>query len=465
MKKLLISIALLIGTCIVYSQDWSEPQIITDTNSVYANPFVAVYGETSWMFYEKHGEVTSIFKMNLNNPGDNVKLLETVDFNCRLPFLESWRSTNYVGFLFFVSDELGPEKLFASKFYDNDSLGERIVVIDNVDTSYFDDYFINDFLIGYTINNKVFLGKLVFTGGNPSVVDTEFVDSLSSNVQVVDRNAFWQRNENDSVKIVHAEYLYNQDSASWYWNKSTYIDSTGNSSSLSLSISDNIGGEIFVWVNNNEIKSTGSFDTVVIESYGLPNIRQLSMINWHYACKGRYIHDPFHLCFTTGQDGNSEIVSVGNFEYDSSFITRNNFKDENPKVFFGEFKESWQFGYSNWVYCIWQTHINGKVAISMSKNEAVKVASIEEINISDNYLKVSPNPFSNRLNISVNTYGSNAEVRIIDLRGHQLAAYQIHSNNNWQSINWQPNSQNPKGIYFVVLNLEGKKFVRKVVLQ
>jgi len=55
MKKILLiaSLILVCGFLEAQSPEWTEPQTITDTNSFYANPYLAVLDETSWLFYEK----------------------------------------------------------------------------------------------------------------------------------------------------------------------------------------------------------------------------------------------------------------------------------------------------------------------------------------------------------------------------------------------------------------------------
>jgi len=221
-----------------------------------------------------------------------------------------------------------------------------------------------------------------------------------------------------------------------------------------------------MWVKNDTVfASEYGGDVFVMNTNSKPNVREISLVNWGMGVK-KEMWDMHYLCFATGLGDSSEIFSSQEFCNENGFyITNNNIPDDNPEVYFGEFSGSGNGGAKYYVYCIWQTHFNGNTALSMAKSVAEFTWSIDEKSVVNDFLKASPNPFSDRLNIKVNTYGTNAEVRIIDLMGQQIATYTIHSGNEWQDINWQPSLKISKGIYLVVLNIDGKEFVRKVVYQ
>jgi len=477
MKKPVFTFALVIMFSILNAQEyceWTEPVLITDTNSVYANPFVSVYYETSWMFYEKEGDNTSIYKMDLNEISNNIVLLSSSGVNYSSPFFREFWDNSLSGWLFYLSDQEGEQNLYSSILYENDSLGEPIKLIENPNNLEVIDFMIPT--LDYSPNKLVFtLDSSVFSCNiylSPDSVYTDNVVQLDTNgfnTEIGGSTAIWQCLEMDSLHIKKSDRVYNPDSGSYYWTIPTYVDSIGNSNYLTTSRLSEFwyGDTYFVWEKNDTVY--GSYygnDVFVINTNSQPNVREISMVNWAMGVKTD-IWDLYYLCFTTGLGDSSEIFSSQMFcNEDGVFITNNNVPDDNPEVYFGESSGAGSGGWLQYVYCIWQTHINGNIALSMSKSVAEFTWSINENTAVDNYLKVSPNPFRELLKININTYNEHAELRILNIHGQQVAIFEnINSINNWQSINWQPNSQNPKGIYFVVLNLEGKKFARKVVLQ
>lgn len=464
MKKLVLVLSLVLISFLLSAQEyflWSQPEIITDTNSVYSNPFVSTYDYSAWMFYEKREDKSSIYKMDLTNNEDNILLLSSETINYKSPTFYENYSPNFIGYLFYLSDEEGVDNLYAAKLFEDNTLGLSTKLIQNSANKNIIDYSINmDDYIGYTIDSVVYAAELKVMTDTIYIEEETILDSSSFNIQLGNRKAFWQKMESDSSHIRSSTYTF-----STGWRTPTYIDSIGDcrgltTSSLIYGFGD---GDEHCWVKGDTVVGYSDFmGSNTINTFSRTDVRELSMVNWFILVKDSY-EQPHYLCFTTGLDDDSEIFSShGEMGWEEGvYISNNNYPDDNPKVYFGEAVD-WAF----YVYCIWQTHINGKIALSMAKSKAFIGSGIEENSMIDNYLKISPNPFTDNLNIRFNTYGRNAELKIYDINGRQVAGFEnVNLGINWQSVVWQPASKISKGIYVVSLQLDGKTYTRKIVRQ
>ena len=467
MKKLASLSILLFLSTFLFAQDyfkWSEPEIITDINSVYANPYLAPYDFTSWIFYEKHGENSSIYKMDVNNSSDNVLLIGSSGNDYKQAYFRYTGNPEFIGHLLYLSDEEGAFNLYAVKLFEDNSLGQVNKVIQNLENKDIMDYSIDgDGYIAFTIDSLVYAAEISFYNDSVFTVRESLLDSSSFNIRVNNRRSFWQRNENDSSLIKNSEYKYVADSGFSVWQTPIYADSIGNNTWLTNSrFIDDWGGDEFCWVKRDSILGIGNYGGInTINTFSKPNVRQLSMINWFIAVKNPY-EEPHYTCFTTGLGDSSEIYSShGEFGWEEGvYISDNDYPDFNPKVSFGEYID-WA---SYYVYCIWQTQIGGNIALSMAKAKAFIGSGIDENIRIDDFLKVSPNPFKEVLKIEFNNHNKVSKVQIFDIQGQEVYSYEsLSSLNEWQNISWHPANKVSKGTYFVVLDIEGKKYTRKVV--
>ena len=474
MKKILLITSLFLVCNVIQAQDpeWTEPQFITDTNSVYANPYLAVLEETSWLFYEKQEETSSILKMDINNPVDNYVVLSSATVNYSFPVFYYSYNSNYQGRILYLSDEDGYYNIYAVKLLNNDSIGIPIKLIQNTGNKNITDYSLNfNGEIGYTMDSMVYVADIHNQLDTIYIDNHTLLDSSSFNIKISYQIASWQKIENDSSHIVSSHLLF--ENGNHYWSPPFYADSTGDCQWLTTSTeAEAMGSSLYCWENDDTVTAiVGLYppylDTIILKTYSKTNIRHMSMITWWFGVN-KDLFEPYYLCFSTGLGDSSEIFSsqFNVWNEEGVFITDNNFLDENPKVFFGETKEGSSWGWSLWVYCVWQSHVNGNIALSMSKNVADFSSSINENNSVDNYLKVYPNPFSDKLYIEFNTQGQKGSVSIYNQKGQKVGGHNnINSGNEWQTSIWQPNLQLSKGVYIVILSINGKSFARKVVLQ
>jgi len=473
-KKILFISSLFLISNFLQAQDpeWTEPQFITDTNSVYANPNLAVLAETSWLFYEKQETTSSILKMDINNPNDNYVVLSSNTVNYSYPVFYYSYSSSYQGRIFYLSDEDGFFNIYAVKLLNNGNIGIPIKLIQNTGNKNITDYSFNfNGQIGYTMDSMVYVADLHNQADTIYIDNHTLLDSSSFNIKVNYQVASWQKIENDSSHIVDSHLLF--ENGNHYWGPTSYADSTGNCQWLTTSAeAEPMGNSLYCWETNDTVTaivglSPPYLDTIILNTYSRTDVKHMSMITWWIGVS-KDLFEPYYLCFTTGLGDSSEIFSsqFNLWNEDGVYITNNNFRDDNPKVFFGETKNSSSGGWTLWVYCIWQSHVNGNIALSMSKNVADFTSSTNENVSVNNYLKVSPNPFSDRLNIEINTQGKKGSVNIYHQSGQKVGSYDnINLSNEWQTLVWQPNIQLVNGIYIVVLTINGKSFARKVVLQ
>lgn len=451
--------------------DWTEEQVITDTLSNYSNPNIVPIGYDAWMFYQKNEEKSSIWKMNLTSLSDNISILNSTTYNYSSPYFVYTFNPDYLGYIFYLWDKEGCKNLYASKYYENDSLGEAIKVVENNENYDVSDYsVIEDGFISFTIDSLVYVAELKFYMDSVYTENETLLDSNSTNIQVKYYGAAWQKEETNDFHIYKSYYKYNADSAKFLWTEPSYADSMGNSNWLTRSNSIAGWGEnSMCWVNNNYIKMlSGDYNYSYIDTintFSKNNVRQISMVVWDMAVKNSF-HLPHYTAYTINTGDESEIFcSQGEYGWDdSATISNNSYMDENPKLFFGESVDGWGTE-AYYVYCIWQSHVNGNIALSMSKAKAFIGSKIDENVPAENFLKVSPNPFNDRLKIAYNSHNQNGEIKIVNIKGELIAEFNnIKPSPAWESLEWLPDSQHSKGIYLVIYNFGNKQISTKVVL-
>ena len=471
MKKLVPMIFVLLTT-FLSAQDfeWTQPQIITDTNSFYTHPFVAVYNDSAWLFYEKQEQHSSIYKMNLNDTENNVLLLGSESVNYQQPVFYADIYGDYYGRLFYLSDEEGFFNLYTVQLFENDSLGTPVKIVPNPADKSITDYFINTSdIITYTIDSMVYAAEIKIT---PDTVYTErntLLDSASFNIKIDEPLVSWQKIENDSSHIKTSLRIFNPDSGAFFWQTPRYADTTGDCRWLAANHAVPYYGSNFLfWVKQDSVKGLYGYypyvDTITIDTDSKPDVREITFLSWQYGVK-RQLFDPYYLCFATGPGDSSEIYCV-QMNDENVYLTNNDYPDDHPEIYFGELKSTDPGGgWTLWVYCIWQAHINGKAALAMSKNIATFTTSIKENHTVDKYIRVSPNPFHDNLKISINTSGKEASLAIFNIGGMEIARYSpAQSVIGWQHFTWHPSSTSAPGVYFIVLTTDGKKYVRKAIL-
>ena len=476
MKKLAIALSLFSISILLPAQgyfEWSEPVIITDTNSVYSNPYVYSIGYTTWIFYEQNENHSSIHKMDLNYLEDNSTLLSSDTFNYKKPIFIDHNSTEYLGYLFYLSDTESAFNLYASKLYEDNTVGSSIKVIENVENSDIMDFTIStEGYIGYTIDSIVYAALLNIYNDTVYTEKITQLDTTSFNIQVDARIAFWQKLENDSSHIKYSNYKYIPDSGFSTWEIPNYADSTNDCRWLIKSkFVESWNSDEFCWVVGDTIAGRSGYNYFTtpntINTFSQPNVRELSMINWFIAVKSTY-EEPHFLCFTTGLGDSSEIYSShGEFGWEEgAYISNNDYPDDNPEVYFGEMASGGSSGMVYNVYCIWQSHFGNKTALSMARSEAFIGSDIDENNLIDNHLRVSPTPFHSNLNIMIKGNNHNNDLKVYDVTGRIMVDFgSFKTENTWLSVEWAPNSDLKSGIYFVVLNADDKRYVKKVIYQ
>jgi len=475
MKKLAFALCLFSISILLPAQgyfEWSEPVIITDTNSVYSNPFVYPIGYTAWLFYEKNGDHSSIHKMDINQLDDNITLLSSDTYNFKMPIFVYRYSPEYLGYLFYLSDTEGVFNLYASKLFDDNTLGLPIKVIQNPENKDIMDFTISEFFMGFTIDSIVRTGVIRLLEDTVYTEEIIKLDTISFNIQGSNGVALWQKIENDNSHIKYSINKFDPDSGYSYWHTPEYVDSSRDCRWLIKSkfIEESMSIE-FCWLVGDVVFGNSNYHNFTpphtINTFSQSNVRELSMINWFIAVKLNY-EEPHFLCFTTGLGDSSEIFSShGQYGWEEgAFISNNNYPDDNPEVYFGESLNGVYNGYAYYVYCIWQSHFDDKIALSMSKSEAYIGSDIDENRVIDNYLRVSPIPFHDNLNIMIKGSSTYGDLKVYDIEGRTISDLgKLKMDNSWQTIEWHPKPVTKHGFYFVVLTFGDKKYVKKVIYQ
>lgn len=169
----------------------------------------------------------------------------------------------------------------------------------------------------------------------------------------------------------------------------------------------------------------------------------------------------FYLAFPYDTAGNQEIfmnLDPGN----ASFInfSSSGTNNKNPRSFYGE-----PAGYSCfYAYMIWESYQNEHWQLYNSKN-MMCVGGIEENESKESFIQVSPNPFSEKLNIDyVLDDRSKVKIEIVDMYGKVISTLidEIQYKGE-QSVKWSVPGGAESGMYFILLRKDNELYAQKII--
>lgn len=174
-------------------------------------------------------------------------------------------------------------------------------------------------------------------------------------------------------------------------------------------------------------------------------------------------NDDYWECYVTfpNEDNGYNEIFV-NPDPGSNFVNISNSEtnNQNPNTFLGEDSTFDCF----YVYDVWESWQNDHWQLVHSKI-MMCIGGIEENELNNNFIQVSPNPYSDELKISYNLKNrSSVKIEILDLNGKLISTLTDESQNEGEhSIDWKSNQGSKPGIYFIRLQNDNQFYSRKII--
>lgn len=453
MKKLLISFLIIWPgfTIVVQSQpveEWSTPSAFTDSSSYNSNPDMVA--GTSVIFYEKkqeQGGASDIYCVNLDTYCGEIAVLSNDSITYRNPKGLVTFSTNYC---LYESNESGNFELYAISFDDNCNFGNpiRLTYTPEDENSLMVNRF--EYKIAFLKGDKVTYAMIDIPFDSISLSDVQTIDTIpGTNPLISSGNFFWQRNEEGESHIYRSIY----ENKGWSAPEPFYIQ--GDNINLSVIDGSDFGFYTLmpIWENNGNYLYYS--DLLILDSISLPPMDTIFQLSaFVYSIITDYFDGAY--AFTSGygveqdiffenQALGSEVVNISN----------NDYKDSNPRLFMGPL----QYYYWEW-YCLWETEINGHSVLYYSEQD-VFFADVNE-KLSEPVIELTPNPFKDKLNITVKNSDISAAIEIYTVQGKKIASTVTENG----SFIWEPSKDNkdiPEGVYILKVKQGDKTFSEKII--
>ena len=446
--------------------EWGPALPVTDSLTINSNPscFWLSSNEDLAVLYEKQDCDTcnaDIWFRSLTTMNPELPILTGTEMHSN-PVFVSANTNNYKGFILYLSNITGDTNIFSAKVENDFSISETTQLTFTPQAEHQMTLSIEGYIqhLGWIEDSCIWTALPQIENGQISLYEITKLDSIGNTAVVFGRkNAYLQRKVGDSLHIYGRNYKYDQNTASWYWDDIYPIKTTGNNTDLSVDNSQFSMGEELIWVTNNRVHGflyddySGGYE-FLFNTYNLPNIQHPSYIMWDIVVKDEWM--PHVLTYTTGGGNNSEVY--GSFSQygtdpDTTNLTNDQAQDSHPKLFLGEHSGTNGF----WIYNVWQSHRNGYIALYYSKFLGYIEGGMNEQLTTDSTITTSPNPFSQNVQLYINSYDNNEIViEIFSLSGKKVWRKTISGNNgNSSTITWKPGNQIPKGNYLVFIS-QGK---------
>ncbi len=474
MKNAIFSISVFFFIGIAHAQfypDWTEPVAITDSLSINSNPVVLTTTDDQnndvFCFYEKRatgGSPSRIWYRNIYTMSDEQIVFNEDVFEFRNPNIlvyPPYYDSRY--FLVYESNQTGDFDLYGIEFFTDGTFGQPFNL-----TNTPGDESSCDLGGGYEFNEacwkyeeSILTSHISVIGDSLQFEEVYTIDTTNCFDPVCTQNyVLYRKITNDSSHIYYSKF----NEAENLWTEPDTVYATGNNINLAIAKYNSYlynDWVTAVWENNRQLLSwEGSYQEISHGEFeGISECVEPDFLTFDIYVD--YFDFPAVFTFYSGEGQNKEVYSYADYAFYGQNLSNNNVVDSNPKVFYGPF-------YSNYFNTIdiWQTHINGNSVLYMSQI-SILLGSIGDHKRNDvQFLRISPNPFNEMLNIEYYISGNNeVSIDIYTISGKQIDHINIYDQKTgWNTYTWKvlENGKNnlPEGIYFIVLK-QGNETVSK----
>lgn len=242
----------------------------------------------------------------------------------------------------------------------------------------------------------------------------------------------------------------------------------------SITVDGTTPGDKAVWMNNINYPRYGARDRLISPSMNFSGISGL-VLTFDYAYAQRYFQKDSLIVYISNDCGESwNRIFANGPDGTGVFAT----SPTTPAAFIPQSSEDWcgegwgsscnLIDLSNWEgssnvkimfesYCHYGNNLYlDNILVSNSVDVLTTKGEDYQINI-------IPNPSSGKFTISVNKVSGNISMKILNTQGQQILSEKI-TDNNGAFVKQVDLSNQPKGIYFVIIGTETGSDVRKIVI-
>ncbi len=437
MKSFLQLLFLLASGLTVFSQNWSEPVILTDTVSYNSNPEMFVFDNgygTAYLFFEKKWDENSKTEIWIKNiteslPEQPVFADDNIEFRNPCIVVE-----NGV-YLLYESNSAGNFNIFGVQFFGDGTFGEPFILTNTLEDE--EDMSVSN--VYYTDRPVCWIkgGDVMFSYLSP-VADTLVFDNIitidtgNCHEPVFNSAVVYRKVDGNNSSVYYSQFYGGQ------WLTPDTLMLEGNNYNLSVQMySSPVHPYNIFWENNGQIYY-GYYTSVT--SIPLSGFEQMHHPSSFLLILGNEKFYAGSIIFSAGEGDDEDIYSgyaeSGYYEN----LTNNNRRDYNPDFFIGE-----RIGEFAEHTVIWQSEINGKSALCMSYKMDYFVG-IGEQEKTGSSIAVYPNPFSGQLTIKCNLPGT---LEIFDIKGKKVFTENLTTKGTGeQTTIWVPGNI-PEGLYLI----------------
>ena len=447
-----------------YTEEWSDPVLLTDAESYNSSPEVLVAGNQTYMFYEKKftpDGPSAIYFREIKTMGAETAVLADPVHYFRNPVVLEFIYPDPGYCLFYESDISGNFDLYAVQFNGELVFEEPFQLTftsgDERKASYDGNYN----LVSWETNGNVLAAKISHSSELVALEDTQTLDFMGCSDPICcNSRVVYLKMQEDSAAVYYSDW----DFSLGQWGDPVAMDTTGNNSHCScdrnmwfFSAEDCI-----VYEKDGQI-----FNYFYDEIYAL----ELDGFNGDMHQPHSHIYDipvdnlpaPVFVTFSSQAEGDDDI-----FVYWSVFgepvinVSEDTLVNANPEFSWGWYAQN---PCSRYLLNIWESEQDGFRPLYMSKCALYVCGGTEENSGSDDRLEVFPNPFRDELNIRF--YHESSEDVVFEIRnmnGRILKAWKAEKpGSGWNEYRVEPDRDIPPGILYLTIREGDRHLFRKVI--
>lgn len=447
-----------------YTEEWSDPLILTDSLSFNSNPVILNLETETYMFYEKkftEDGPAKIYYRDIKNMGSEMEWLGNPDHSFRNPNILEFYYSNPVYCMLYEADVNGNFDLWAIWFDEflNPQAQYPLTLseADEINLS----CKANTEFISWEQDGSILAAKLNLSIDTVFLTDITILDSV--NCSDPDCSQSWilySKIQEDSSSLYYCAWNYTLSQ----WEEPVALDTLGNNSYAHFS-SD-------TWLYNYENcivyeKEGRIFNFWYDELYelsfsGMEGEMHEPHSAW-YDLAVDYLPAPLFVTFTSAANGSKDVYvywSIWN-EFPEN-VSNDSPDNSNPRFAWGWYAPA---PCSRYFLDIWETTRNGYVTLDMSKCGLNICGSTNETEEDSDVIQIYPSPFHEKLKIRF-LAESDFDV-CIEIRNEagqlldKLNSGPVVS--GWNEISYSPDRNIPAGILLITLKTGSRQLFRKVI--
>ena len=450
-----------------YTEEWSDPVVLTDSLSFNSNPMVLVMETVTYMFYEKKFTVdgpSAVYYRDIKNMGDETELLGDPGYSFRNPVLVEFNNPDPGYCMLYEADLDGNFNLYALRFDEFMNAAGNYQLTYTAGDENGMSYTGNTAFAVWENDGNIMAGKLIHEADTVYLQNISTVDNADCSRPVCTQTRIlYSKLSADSAALYYTDWNYSQAQ----WGDPMALDTMGNNSYYQFPL-DNL-----YWFGIEE-------DCIIYEkegrifNYFYDEFYELTLSGFEgdmhephsafYDIPVDNLPGPIFVAFTSEAEGNKDVYVHWSLGWGDPVINLSDdiLPSSNPRFAWGWYASG---PCSRYFMNIWETERNGFRTLDMSKCALYVCGGIDDENAATGGLQVSPNPFGDVLTIRFMTAGDDAvTVEMRSVSGQLLDRMKpAKVLPGWNEISWRPAGHIASGILYISVIQGQRQLFRKVI--